>query len=408
MTETKNIATGRSGSMFAPTLEVHRDVLTDRIKGARVLAIGAAGSIGANTAQTIAQFGPACLHLLDQNENALAEFIRQFWSMKTPPDIGDLRLLPLDYGAPVTKAFLSSQEPYDIVLNFAAIKHVRSEKDTFSILQMLDTNIVKQARFLTWLQETSPDARYFSVSTDKAANPVSFMGATKRIMEHVLFAPEIAGKQKGGVTSARFANVAFSNGSILQSFENRLARREPLAAPEGIRRYFVSLEESGHICTLASLLLPNQHIGVPDLDPEQHLVPIKTVATNFLAHHNLDARTYTSSAEAIANLENDAQTGHWPLILTPSDTAGEKPYEEFVAAGESRNDTGLGTIHAVPWAGLQHGGDIKALVTALEDLVLGRAPLPSDKLAIKKMLAMIEPEFMSNHIESAASLDQRA
>lgn len=404
----QHVATNRKESLFSQTLLEHHDTIENAVAGKRILAIGAGGSIGSSTAATLAGYGPSALHIVDQNENALAEFVRQFWSMPVTPNISDFRTFPLDFGAPVTKHLLEHFEPYDLVLNFAAIKHVRSEKDPFSLLQMLDTNIVKQAQFLAWLGESSPHSRYFSVSTDKAANPVSFMGATKRIMEHVLFDPAFGGKHQGAITSARFANVAFSNGSLLQSFENRFARGEPLACPENIRRYFVSLEESGHICTLASLLTPSHHIAIPNLNPEQHLVPLRNVAEAFLRARGFEPAPYDRDEDAKEALPQDVSQKRWPLIITKADTAGEKPYEEFVAAGESSIDMGLGSIQAVPWAGLQNGGSIKTLVDRLSDLVRGRTPILEDKDQLKRLIADIEPAFLESHIDSEANLDQRA
>jgi len=402
------VATGRATSLFAPTLAANSDAVAAAVTGKRVLAIGAAGSIGSHTVQTLAGFQPAALHVVDQNENGLAELVRQYWSMPEVPQIADFRTWALDYGAPVMRALLSAEGPYDLVLNFAAIKHVRSEKDAFSLIQMFDTNIVKQARLLGWLAETSSDGRYFCVSTDKAANPVSFMGATKRIMEHVLFDPAFAVGQRGAITSARFANVAFSNGSLLQSFEARLARGEPLACPEGVRRYFVSLEESGHICTLAATLAPGGHIVIPDLDPQAHLVPVRQVAEAFLAAHGLEAAPYQDAAQAKAALATDPARGRWPLILTAPDTPGEKPYEEFVAEGETVRDIGLDVLKAVPWAGLRHGGSVAALVGELEALCVGARPLPTEKDALKALIATLEPAFLNSHIASTKSLDARA
>ena len=343
--------------------------------------------------------------MIDQNENGLAEFVRQFRSDSDMPDIADFRTLPLDYGSAAMRYFLFDEKPYDIVLNFAAIKHVRSEKDSYSILQMLDTNIVKLARLMRWLAARSPDAAFFSVSTDKAANPASFMGATKRIMEHVMFHPGVAAGFRGKVTSARFANVAFSNGSLLQSFENRLARGEPLACPSGIRRYFVSLPESGHICALASLLAPAGHIAIPRLDPEEHLVPLQGIAEQFLLANGFTAQHYTDENSAkLAALTNDRAAKRWPLIMTPADTAGEKPYEEFVAKGETVVDIGLKSMQAVKNKPAQ-SGDLPGLLAALERIVSGSGDgvheFSIEKNGLKRMIAEIEPEFMGTHRESS-------
>ncbi len=308
--------------------------------------------------------------------------------------------------------YLMRQErPYDIVLNFAAIKHVRSEKDSFSILQMLDTNIVKQARFRRWLAESSPEARYFSVSTDKAANPSSFMGATKRIMEHVLFDSAIAPGFRGEVTSARFANVAFSNGSLLQSFENRLARAEPLACPKEIRRYFVSLEESGHICTLAALLAPAGHIAIPRLDPREHLVPLQGIAEKFLEASGYAPRLYDDELAAKAELDDTRGAKRWPLIMTPADTGGEKPYEEFVANGEMVVEIGLGSMQAVPHRP-SPTGNLADVIGRLERVVAGDGAgvdaAEIDKDRLKGVIGEIEPDFLATHRDSDRNLDQRA
>jgi FlaA1/EpsC-like NDP-sugar epimerase len=402
------VATWRTSSMFAADMVHMTDTLMNKVKGKRILAIGAAGSIGSNTAHTMATYSPAALHIIDQNENALAEFVRQHWSRPQTPKIGDFRTLPLDFGSPTTKAFLASQPAYDIVLNFAAIKHVRSEKDPFSILQMIETNIVKQARFMRAISAHSPQASYFSVSTDKAANPSSFMGATKRIMEHILFDPTYSDGFEGPITSARFANVAFSNGSLLQGWENRLLRQEPLACPKGIKRYFVSLEESGHICTLASLLVPDRHIAIPKLDPSKNLVDLLEVADRFLALNGKTAKHCETEAEAKAMIKAGLVGNIWPIIATSADTSGEKPYEEFVAKGEQSVSVDLSAIEAVPWSGLQHGGSMKTVVEKLADLVDGNASVGDDRSAIKAILAEIEPEFLGSHVESTSNLDQRA
>ncbi|MBR9824354.1 MAG: polysaccharide biosynthesis protein [Alphaproteobacteria bacterium] len=404
-----SIATGRDTSMFVDDLAGRSADLREQVAGSRILAVGAAGSIGSNTIRTLLRFKPKALHIIDQNENALAELVRELRSSPEPLDIEEFRTLPLDYGSAAMRSLLEGEGPYDRVLNFAAIKHVRSEKDAYSILQMFDTNIVKQARFLDWLSKYSPSADYFSVSTDKAANPVSFMGATKRIMEHVLFDPELSGAMNGAINSARFANVAFSNGSLLQGWERRMARREPMACPKGIRRYFVSLEESGHICALASVLAPNRTIAIPRLDPVQHLRPLQEIADAFARWHGFEPVHYDSEDEAKSALDTDAAQGRWPIIITPADTGGEKPYEEFVGAGEVSVEFDLEGLLGVKWAGLQHGGSMGELLAHVTPAVMGTAAAEAcTKEALKTMIGSIEPAFLSAHIDSNRNLDQRA
>lgn len=403
------IATSRDSSMFLKDLDARSADILQAVKGKRVLAIGAAGSIGSNTVRTIAGFEPRAIHVIDQNENALAELVRQLRSAPEPFRVDDFQLLPLDYGSQLTRSFIAANGPYDLVLNFAAIKHVRSEKDPFSILQMLDTNLVKQARFLSMLTDLTAKSDYFSVSTDKAANPSSFMGATKRAMEHVLFSDATASGFNGRITSARFANVAFSNGSLLQSFENRMARGEPIAAPRDIRRYFVSLEESGHICTLASLFLERNRIGVPDLDPDSHLVPLSDVAKGFIAAHGFEPVAYDDESEARRAVGDERAKGRWPLLLTPGDTAGEKPYEEFVASGEEVAETGLSAIRAVIYKPLAEPAILSRALSELEAVLadpIAHSKLV-DKTALKQLIGRLEPAFLESHVDSDLNLDQR-
>lgn len=408
MTEISEIATGRPGSLFSDDLSASDAAIRQAVEGKRILAVGAAGSIGSNTVRVMARYAPEALHVVDQNENALTELVRQLRSSPDPLAIHDFQTLPLDYGAAATERLMEAMGPYDRILNFAAIKHVRTEKDPFGILQMLDTNIVKQARFRDWIARHSPGADYFSVSTDKAANPVSFMGATKRVMEHVLFEGARAAGLTGRVNTARFANVAFSNGSLLQGFEHRLARGEPLACPRDIRRFFVSLEESGEICTLASILAPHASIAIPRLDPAKNLVPLTDIAEAFLRHHGFEPEAMEDEREACRSVGRLRALGRWPLILTPPDTAGEKPYEEFVGVGETTAEIGLKEMLCVPWSGVGAQVAFDEVLAELSDLVTGASRRSVTKDTLKELIGRIEPAFLDRHIESARNLDQRA
>ncbi len=403
----QRVATGRDHSLFASDLRAVAPALSAAIRGKRVLAIGAAGSIGSNTALEIARRGPACLHLIDQNENGLAELIRMLRASPDQINVADLRTLPIDFGSRALRLFLHSEPAYDLVLNFAAIKHVRSEKDPFSTLQMLDTNIVKQARLMGWLAETGFSGRFFTVSTDKAANPTSMMGATKRVMEHVLFNSSAAHLLPGAKMAARFANVAFSNGSLLQGFEHRLARGEPLAAPRDTRRYFVSLEESGQICAIAACLSPDHSITIPKLDPESQLVLLEDVARGFLAAHGYEAIAYTDERKACTDAVSLRGRKQWPLLLTPLDTAGEKPFEEFITEQETAFEIGLEHLKAVHYLAAPRDV-IDTAITAAAELIDLRGPLVGlDKDAVKALVGAVEPAFLDSHRDSLKNLDQR-
>lgn len=401
-----SVATGRAGSLFDADISAHTKAIAACVEGKRILAIGAAGSIGSSTVSVLADFNPAALHVVDQNENALAELVRQFRSRVEPFDIADFRTLPLDYGSVAMHLFLREQPAYDLILNFAAIKHVRSEKDPYSTFQMFDTNIIKQHRFMDWLDGIDFKGRYFSVSTDKAANPSSLMGATKRVMEHIMFDAEVK-KRAYTVTTARFANVAFSNGSLLESFTKRLAKKQPLAAPSVIRRYFVSLRESGQICTLAATLAPDRHIAIPRLDPKEHLVPLSDVAAGFLKSNGYQPEIYSDENLARNSVEKERKQGRWPLLLTPGNTAGEKPYEEFAAEGEKVVEIGLEGLQAVAYVPAR--GSVEAMQKDLSDYVseLRSGKTQIDMEVLKTFIARLEPAFLKTHVQSTLNLDQR-
>lgn len=403
----QHLATRRKRPLFSSDLAANHSALRDALAGKRILAIGAAGSIGSNTVLEMARFAPRALHLIDQNENSLAEIVRQFRAGPDRFHVEDLRALPLDYGSRALNLFLNSVPVYDIVINFAAIKHVRSEKDPFSTMQMLDTNIVKQARLMRWLAATRFTGRFFTVSTDKAANPSSIMGATKRMMEHVLFNSSAAKALAGTKTAARFANVAFSNGSLLQSFQNRLARIEPLAAPRDTRRYFVSLEESGQLCTIAACLAPDQSITIPKLDPNEHLVSLEDIARTFLAENGYEAVIYDDELAACRDAWSLQQRRRWPLLLTPLDTAGEKPYEEFMTDKENAFEFGMLNLRAVQYLAADRALIDEAISQATVLVAVDSPVELIDKDQIKHIIGAVEPDFLETHHESTRNLDQR-
>lgn len=398
----------RPSSPYLEECLAQAGAIGERVRGRRVLAIGAAGTIGSETVKSLLRFAPASLQVVDVNENGLAELVRQ---LRSGEDSlirdAEFKTLPMDFGSPIFRQFLASEKPFDVILNFAAIKHVRSEKDVFSVLHMIDTNILKQAQLLEWLGAMAWGGRYFSVSTDKAANPSSFMGATKRLMEHVVFHRRAGARADFERSSARFANVAFSNGSLLESFEIRLRKNQLIACPRDIKRYFVTMGESGAICTLASLLVEDGHIAIPDLDPEENLVPLKGVVEHFLADRAMEPVFFESESDARAFLaQADRDARRYPVLLTPPDTAGEKPYEEFIAANESSVDTGLRSLRAVPH--LKPAFDLDELLDDLRAIVRGDARGGNlTKYGVKDLIARIEPEFARTHIESDKSLDQR-
>jgi FlaA1/EpsC-like NDP-sugar epimerase len=393
------LATDRDTSLLADDMLAYRGRLETNIAGRRVLITGGAGSIGASTAELLLGFKPAAVHMIDVAENALVEFVRDIRSRANRILRSELKLLPIDYGSVAAERFLRSEPPYDFVLHFAAHKHVRSEKDVPSVLQMLDTNVVKMRRFLLWLARYGHCQSCFAVSTDKAANPTSLMGASKRLMEHVLFTSGAFTT----VTSARFANVAFSNGSLLQGFLFRLARRQPLAVPRDVCRYFVSAREAAEICLLGALIAPTGHVVFPRLDASKHLRPLLEIAQGLLKHMELRPSLYDDETSACAAVSDQLKRGHYPVLVTPLDTSGEKPYEEFVAADEVPTEVGFSALQAVRHVPPPEPFDE---VLSFIECAVTNADLVVTKSDITKRLASVVPGF--HHIEAGRSLDERA
>lgn len=400
--ELASLASGRSRSFFEKDMQDFQSQLNKQVNGRRILVIGGAGSIGGAVVHKLADSNPAALHIVDQSENNLAELVRDLRSRAKGLDVEDFRTYPLDYGSQPMRMLLDDLPPYDVVMNFAALKHVRSEKDIYSLLQMLDTNVVKQVRFMRWLKELNFTGRYFCVSTDKSANPVSLLGASKRLMEHVIFSDQVVPGFEGQVTSARFANVAFSDGGLLFAFLNRLRKRQPLAAPKDTRRYFVSLEESAHICLLAALLAKPRTIVVPRLNPAEDLQYLDRIAVKVLKYFGLEPAIYEDEEAARLAVGKDLDHSHYPLLLTPLNTSGEKPFEEFIGKGESASDIGFESLEGVGYTEPK-AGTLKALYDEIENILSGKIRMDKDTTISK--IAQVIPEF--HHIETGKNLDQR-
>lgn len=399
---------GRTTSYFGDDLAAAADELSDRIRGSRILIIGGAGSIGFQTIRIVAAFEPALIHVVDHNENGLAELVRALRASADLPRLHDLLTLPFDYGGGPFRLWLASNGvEYDHVLNFAALKHVRSEKDPFSILAMLETNVVHLDALSHLLARCSGLRRVFSVSTDKAANPTSMMGATKRLMEHALFHPTQSWPADTEVASARFANVAFSNGSLLNGWQHRLTAHQPLACPEDTRRFFVSLEESGHLCTLVGFLGADRTVSVPALDPAAHLVLLSDVVVRFLEHHGYRAHFTREPDEAVRRVNELRADGRWPVLLTPLDTAGEKPYEEFVGDDEQAKDSRFATLREVGYVAPADPDSFPALIASVRDILDGTDQRSVTAERLKQLIAQVEPSFVGSHQSSTKSLDER-
>jgi FlaA1/EpsC-like NDP-sugar epimerase len=320
--------TGRDRSLFDRDMERNRCALREACSRARILVIGAAGSIGAAVVKLLASLESAALVLVDMNENGLADLVRALRAgpYRLPDDFATSVVM---LGTPGFERFLSAAGPFQIIFNFAALKHVRSERDPYSLMRMLETNVfaVEDLRD----NKAARGARLFSVSSDKAVFPSSLMGASKRWMERALAEPSHA-----ICTSARFANVAFSNGSLLHAILERLEQRQPVAAPNNVRRYFISHTEAAELCLLSGFLGGNAEIFVPRLDPVRDSLLLDEAARRVLAFKGLDAVLCTGETEAkLSPLLAEATARRWPCVFAPSDTSGEKYHEELLYAGET-------------------------------------------------------------------------
>ena len=397
------LATGRTEDFFAADIDRYRAEILRQFEGNRVLVLGGAGSIGGSVVALLSDLPVSCLHVVDQNENLLAELVRTLRSREKGLNVRDFRAMPLDLGSSVMRRFLAMERPYDWVLNFAALKHVRSEKDICSALQMLDTNLLRPLRLWNWIRQRGAPPSYFSVSTDKAADPVNLMGASKRIMEHLMFCtpgPMSAAKRS---TSARFANVAFSNGSLLESFIKRFEKRQPLACPRETKRFFISLREAGEICLLAAACGPHRHIVVPRLDPAADSRLLENIAVGFLRRNGFEPELYDDEAHARVAVQNCLVMGKYPLLLTELDTQGEKPCEIFVGPEEKTVEFGMKSCVAVNYLPVPPG-ILNEFVTNLTQFVES----PERKLEKRELVeAMSRVIPLFQHVDSTRILDER-
>jgi FlaA1/EpsC-like NDP-sugar epimerase len=403
MDELAVLATGRSEDLFAEDLRRQSDKIRTQLEGSRVLVLGGAGSIGSSTVSLLSEFDPVCLHVVDHNENALAELVRDLRSRSGGLRVRDFRAVPIDFGSPIMLRFLKTERPYDWVFNFAALKHVRSDKDVCSLLQMFDTNLLKPLACWRWLEETGSTPFYFSVSTDKAAEPANLMGASKRIMEHLMFCEQGLMSSAKRATSSRFANVAFSNGSLLESFVRRFEKRQPLAAPRSTSRYFISQREAGQICLLAAACGPHRHIMIPNLNPRKDTKLLEDIAVAFIRHKGLEPQIYQQEETARVSVSRDLLSNRYPLLLTDLDTEGEKSSETFADQEEEIVEIGMSRILAVPYRPIPPEL-LHNFLRGIADFI-SSPNQPVDKRSIIEAVAKVIPEF--NYLQRPLTLDQR-
>lgn len=320
---------GRKEELFYEDIGAHEKELTKAVKSSTFLVIGGAGSIGQAVTKEIFKRNPRKLHVVDISENNLVELVRDVRSSLGYIS-GDFKTFALDCGSDIYKAFIESDGHYDYVLNLSALKHVRSEKDPYTLMRMIDVNIFNTDR--TILQSIqSKTKKYFCVSTDKAANPVNMMGASKRIMEMFLMrrSTEI------DISTARFANVAFSDGSLLHGFNQRIHKKQPIVAPNDIKRYFVIPKEAGELCLMSTIFGDNRDVFFPKLSEQLHLITFAEIAERYLNQLGLEAVKVEDEEEARSKVSELEKLKKWPCLFVKSDTTGEKDFEEFFTESEA-------------------------------------------------------------------------
>lgn len=388
--------TKRPASMFTSDIEANREFLTQEIKNKKVCVIGGAGSIGSCFIKAVLHYEPKSIVVIDLNENGLAELVRDIRSTNGlfVPDV--FRCYTLNFADPIFERIFREERGFDIVANFSAHKHVRSEKDRYSVQALIENNDIKAKKLMDLLCEFPPK-HFFCVSTDKAANPVNIMGASKRIMEDLV----MAYNEKFKVTTARFANVAFSNGSLPDGWLHRIQKRQPLAAPNDVKRYFVSPEESGQICMLACILGKGGEIFFPKLGKNQMLT-FSSICDDFIKSEGFIKKEFTDEAEAklyADQMGNDNNT--YPVVYFKSDTTGEKSFEEFFVSGERTNMVRFKALGVVEASTHRPMSEIDFFLKKLEALFSSDFTKEDVVKAIKEFL----PNF--EHEEKGKNLDQK-
>lgn len=389
--------TERDSSLFAKDIQNNHTALTNAIKDKTLLVIGGAGSIGSSFIKACLPFRPKTLVVVDVNENGLAELTRDLRSSKDLFIPDDYIPYPINYAHYVFEKMFRARGGFDIVANFSAHKHVRSEKDIYSIEELLQNNILNAKKLLDLLAEFPPQA-YFCVSTDKAANPVNIMGASKRIMEDVIFSYS----DKFPVKTARFANVAFSNGSLPAGFIERISKLQPISAPNDVKRYFVSPVESGQICMLACMLGKNREIYFPKLE-EKKMKTFSSIATDFLHENGYEVLECISDQDAIDKAE-DLKMGakKYPVHYSGSDTTGEKGYEEFFTYNEKTDMKQFESLGVVTNRVARPVNEIKDLFSNLENAF---SKPNTTKAEVVQILQKFLPNF--EHKEKGKNLDEK-
>ena len=387
---------GRNRDLFTDDMLYHQEHLVNTVQSSAFLIVGGAGSIGQAVAKEIFRRNPKVLHVVDVSENNMVELVRDIRSSQGYGD-GEFKTFAIDAGSDEFEALVRKAPKYDYVFNLSALKHVRSEKDPFTLMRLVTVNIFNSIRILR-LVKGQGCQNYFCVSTDKAANPVNMMGASKRIMELFLMRESLDMK----ITMARFANVAFSDGSLLHGFNQRFLKRQPISAPNDVRRYFVSPKEAGELCVMSGLLGSNRDIFFPKLSEELHLTKFSEIAHRYLKNLGYEAVECSSEEEARGRAEFLISKNKWPCFFFSSDTTGEKGFEEFFTDSEEIDFdrfNGIGIIKNPPTFN-------ESSLDAFEEEISSMRRLKDwSKESLIQAFRTVLPEL--DHRELGRDLDQR-
>ena len=339
---------------------------------------------------------PRILHITDISENNIVEVVRDLRSTIGYQN-GEFKTFAVDCGSIEFEALISQEGPYDYIFNLSALKHVRSEKDPYTLMRMTMVNIVNTIKTVRIAKDMGAK-KYFCVSTDKAANPVNMMGASKRIMEMFLMRESL----QQNISMARFANVAFSDGSLLHSFNQRFSKQQPLAAPTDVRRYFVTPQESGELCLISGLLGKNRDIFFPKLSENLNLISFSKIAAHFLKNHGYETYECKSEEEARSRTDELISKGQWPCYFFESDTTGEKDFEEFFTANENLDMTQFQSIGVIQNEAIFNDSKLNNFIDGIKKL---RKKGAWEKKDILDLYSELLPDFA--HKETGKYLDQR-
>ncbi len=387
---------GRTAPLFNNDISIHGKELEALVSDSRFLVIGGAGSIGQAVTREIFKRNPLALHVVDISENNMVELVRDIRSTLGYIQ-GDFRTFALDCGSNEYRALMNAFEGYDYILNLSALKHVRSEKDPFTLMRLIEVNILNTIKTVR-MAKARGATKYFCVSTDKAANPVNMMGASKRIMEMFLMRES----ESMEISTARFANVAFSDGSLLHGFNQRFAKRQPISAPNDVKRYFVTSQESGELCLMSCLLGENRDIFFPKFSEQLHLTTFSDIAERYIKNFGYEPYHCSTEEEAREHFDELIASKRWPCYFFKSDTSGEKDFEEFFTENEILDMERFQNLGVIKNEAKFSSDMLDHFIEVIQDL---RAQKVWEKTPIVDLFNEMIPDF--DHKETGKYLDGR-